>query len=100
MTELCFRPGGLELLELDITTDEPGQGPRRRRLEAAARLATAAQLVDRHGGALPFYRHRADRVPVEAITGGAGRRLGHPDAAWWGHLLDARREVHGVALCR
>ncbi len=86
-----------ELLQLDVTADEPREPAPRGCLQAGPRRARSRHLVDFHGVGEPFHRHGAERLyrnePFHQLQG----RRRQEDAPRARELLHTRRQMGCLA---
>ena len=78
--------------------DETRPAARRAHVDAGARAAETAQLVDPHRFADAFERERTEVAQLEVVGHQRRGGLRHAGAVRRGELLDALREPDGVAL--
>ena len=86
-----------ELIDLRVATDEAGEPPRHRGLQARAGRAGAHDLVDGHGLGQALDRRGPERFHLDEPLGPPQGGLGDEGGAGAGELLHPRRQMRRLA---
>jgi hypothetical protein len=88
--------GPTEMLELGVTPHEPGEPPRRSRVQPGVHRARPGYLVDLDRGVEPLDRSQAQRLGHDVAFGQVERPWGNEDGAGHCHLFQACGQMGGL----